>query len=127
MQCKIVFPILFVCFIIISLIPSKSLLAQEIQVMTPNQYEGKVASKKLTFNETFYVYQDKVSPFISLQPFKRRFPALVLPDSIQLIFPDLPPSADTTLLMGFIRQKVTSPGHLKYLDDGYIHFQLHLP
>jgi len=102
-------------FFFLLLLTGYQLQAQEIQIMVPNQYDGRTDSKQLQYDESFYIYKAPISPLIQLKDYKRYQRKYDLPDSVQIILPDMPNAIDTTLLIGFLRAKVTSPGHLVLL------------
>ncbi len=89
--------------------------AQELQILLPNQYEGKANAKELEYKETFYVYKASVSPVIQLKQFKQYYPELALPDTLRIELPDLSHAKDTTLLLGVLQEEVTAPAHLVLL------------
>jgi len=89
--------------------------AQDIQVMLPTQYDGKAVSKKLEFIQDFYIYKAPVHPQINLSGFKQLQPDLILPDTLNIDLPEMTDVIDTTLLIGFVQDKITSSGYLVLL------------
>jgi len=89
--------------------------AQDIQILLPNQYNGKVKPNSRQYTESFYIYEAAVSPVINLKQFKRYKREYNLPDSVSIILPEMTNTIDTSLLIGFIRAKETSTGHLVLL------------
>jgi len=89
--------------------------AQDVQILLPIQYEGKAKSKNLQHKESFYIYKAAVNSVIDLKQFKRYKREFDLPDSVNIILPEMNNAIDTTLLIGFIKEKTTSLGHLVLL------------
>lgn len=112
--CKFLFIYLFLGY---SFILSNKLLAQRIQIITPQQIEEGVNKKNILSKEAFYNY-----PFtgevIDLKEVQRRNPHLGLPKSIQIILPDLSEIRDTSLLIGVLKNNQGSAYHLVILIAG---------
>ena len=112
--CKLLFLFLFLSY---NFITSNKLLAQRIQIITPQQIEAGVNKKNITSKELFYSY-----PFtgevIDLAGIQQKNASIDLPKSIRITLPDLSGIRDTTLLIGVLKSNQEVVNHLVILIAG---------
>lgn len=108
--------LLFLLLIGIFLMPY-SIIAQERQLVVPQQINQSAGKKEVSVKEEFRPYPFTGST-VKLEGFQRKYPALDLPDSVKIILPELEGFQDTSLLIGYLNQEVTNIGYLVIMVVG---------
>jgi len=108
---------LFFLFLIGNFLLPQTVLSQEIQFVVPQQINNSAGKKDVFIKEQFYPY-----PFyetaIQLADFQRKNPTLDLPESIEIVLPNMEGIRDTSLLIGYLTHATANKGYLVVLVVG---------